>query len=160
MTAIVNNARYSRNRGGNFQRSFLLFLAWHISHCLSVSDNYCPPTWKGTLNFLFFFFALLNLMWLQRQSGDWDWSPLNGWRWSFSFFFFPGEGKGCLGKKGSRIKMGMTFAISGGLLCASHSRSEGGDLHCKLAERWPLSQVDRRVGARFPHTTHPSFRPR
>lgn len=56
MTAIVNNARYSRNRGGNFQRSFLLFLAWHISHCLSVSDNYCPPTWKGTLNFPFFFF--------------------------------------------------------------------------------------------------------
>lgn len=55
--------------------------------------------------------------------------------------------------------MGMTFAISGGLLCASHSRSEGGDLHCKLAEHWPLSQVDRRVGARFPHTTHPSFRP-
>lgn len=85
MTAIVNNARYSRNRGGNFQRSFL---SWHISHCLSVSDNYCPQSERQLWTFFsfFFFFALLKLMWLQRESGDWDWSPLNGRRWSSSFF--------------------------------------------------------------------------
>lgn len=48
-----------------------------------------------------------------------DRSPLNGWRWAFSFW----RRKRLFGKKGSRIKMGMTFAISGGQLCASHSRS-------------------------------------
>lgn len=36
------------------------------------------------------------------------------------FFFFGGEGRVSGKKRGSRIKMGMTFAISGGLLCASH----------------------------------------
>lgn len=42
MTAIVNNARFSSNRGGNFQRSFLSFLSWRISQNLNVNDNYCP----------------------------------------------------------------------------------------------------------------------
>lgn len=39
-----------------------------------------------------------------------------GVRWEVFPFFLARFGE----KKGSRIKMGMTFAINGGLLCASH----------------------------------------
>lgn len=66
MTAIVNNARFSSNRGGNFQCSFLSFLSWRISHHLNVNDNYCPPVWMGALNFVFFF-SPWNLMCRSRS---------------------------------------------------------------------------------------------
>lgn len=117
-----------------------------------------PPTWMGVLNFVFFF----------PSSESWRGGPeadrglgLKGTIRGRAFFFHSLE------RRGSRIKMRMTFAISGGLLCASHwcafSQSEpangGGDLHCKLAAHWPFSQVDRRARARFPHTSRPSFYP-
>lgn len=90
MTAIVNNARFSSDRGWNFQRSFLSFLSWRISHHLGVNDNYCP--WcEWELWTLFSSPPLESNVAVQQQSAGCDWSTQCGGRALF-FFFFGGVG--------------------------------------------------------------------
>lgn len=165
MTAIVNNARFSSNRGGNFQCSFLSFLSWRISHHLNVNDNYCPPVWMGALNFVFFF-SPWNLMWRSRsrvqvvteahnKGGGVFWGGFF-WRRRPSF----GKKKGVKNQNGNDICHQRRPALCQPLMRLFPKWAcEAGDLHCKCAAHRPFSQVDKRAGGRFPHTPHPSFRP-
>lgn len=67
----------------------------------------------GTLNFVFLFGSFESNVLFQKQSVGCG--LVHKGR---GFFFFE---KAAFGeKRGSKIKMGMTFAISGDLLCASH----------------------------------------
>ena len=72
MTAIVNNARFSSNRRGNFQCSFSLILIPAYFTPPQCEWQLLPPMWMGALNFVFFFFSFFfftpwNLMWQSRS---------------------------------------------------------------------------------------------
>lgn len=161
MTAIVNNTCFSSNRGGNFQCFFSLILILTYFTPSQYEWQLLPPMWKGALNFVFFSFLLEANVAMQKQSTGCKWSTQKGGEVGSFPFFLARFGE----KKGSRIKMGMTFAINGGLLCASHWCTvpnvslEGWDLNCKFALCWPFSKVDRQARAWFPHTPYLSFSP-
>ena len=165
MTAIVNNARFSSNRRGNFQCSFSLILIPAYFTPPQCEWQLLPPMWMGALNFVFFFFFFFtpwNLMWQSRSRARVVTEAHNK---GGGVSFLRGAGRGLQKKKkkrGSRIKMRMTFAISGGLLYASHwcafSQSEPARGQICIAN-WqrtgPFHKWTGGPGARFPHTPHP-----
>lgn len=165
MTAIVNNARFSSNSGGNFQCSFSLILIPAYFTPPQCEWQLLPPMWKGALNFVFFLFPPWNLMWQSSSRARVVTEAHN----KGGGFFFSKRSRSRFAKKkkrGSRIKMRMTFAISGGLLYASHwcafSQSEPARGRICIAN-WqrtgPFHKWTGGPGAWFPHTPHPSFIP-
>lgn len=94
---------------------------------------------------------------------SWNRGLKNTITWGGFFFYSFLKMAEFRGNKRSRIKMGMTFAITGVRLCSSywcafpkHSLQGGVDLHCKWTVHCFSTEVDRRAGARFPHPPHPS----
>lgn len=134
MTAIVNNARFSSNRGQNFQCSFLSFLYFTPSQC---EWQLLPPHEWELWTFSFFFFSLSSSGDPEAECGLWlKHTIMGGSFWKRR----PSLEK----KEGQESKWEWHLPSAEAPLHASHwcafSQSEparGGDLHCKLAAHWP-----------------------
>lgn len=158
MTAIVNNARFSSNRGGNFQCSFSLILIPAYFTPPQCEWQLLPPMWKGALNFVFFFFPPWNLMWQSSSRARVVTEAHN----KGGGFFFSKRSRSRFAKKKKGVKNQNENDICHQrrpALCQPLMRlfpkwaCKKTNLHCKLAAHWPFSQVDRRAGGMVPTHT-------
>lgn len=127
---------------------------------MTITD---PDMNRSSELFLFFFFPpLWNLMWRSRRR---VWVVTEAHNNGGRGFLFRGEGrvwkkKGVKNQNGNDICHQQRLASCQPLMRLFPKWAcKRGDLHCKLAAHWPFLQVDRRAGAWFPHTPHPSFPP-
>lgn len=135
-----------------------------VFHTTSMWMTITAPDVKGSSELCFLFFPPWNLMWQSSSRAQVVTEAHN----KGGGFFFSKRSRSRFAKKkrGSRIKMRMTFAISGGLLYASHwcafSQSEPARGRICIAN-WqrtgPFHKWTGGPGAWFPHTPHPSFIP-